>query len=365
VTDLVTGEAVVLELRLAKLASRLLSLLIDLIVQGVLLVVGLLVIGGVAGSADDAAAAAIVLVFLVLVIVGYPVAFETLTRGRTLGKMALGLRVVRDDGGPIRFRHALVRAMAAVIEIWITAGAVALVVSLASSQGKRLGDFLAGTVVVRERVPTSSAAVVTMPPQLAWWASGLDLSRLPDDLALAARQFLSRSRELAPEIRDSMGARLAASVAACTSPPAPAGVPAWAFLSAVLAERRRRETVRLGASSAAPPAPYAQPLPYGQPAPPPPYGQPAPPPPYAQPSPYGQPAPPPPYGQPAPPPPYAQPSPYGQPAPPPPYGQPAPPPPYDAAPQWPVQAAPQPPASAPPPSAAPPPDDENPFAPPQ
>jgi hypothetical protein len=215
---------------------------------------------------------------------------------------------VREDGGPIRFRHALVRAMAAVIEIWITAGAVALVVSLASSQGKRLGDFLAGTVVVRERVPRSSAAVVTMPPQLAWWASGLDLSRLPDDLALAARQFLSRSHELAPEIRESMGARLAASVAACTSPPAPTGVPAWAFLSAVLAERRRRETVRLGAGSAASPSPYAAPSPYAQPAPPSP---------------------------------------------------------YDAAPQWPVPAAPQPPASAPPPSAAPPADDENPFAPPR
>jgi uncharacterized RDD family membrane protein YckC len=317
VTDLVTGEAVVLELRLAKLASRLLSLLIDLAVQLVLLVVGLLIIGGVADSADDAAAAAIVLVFLVLVIVGYPVAFETLSRGRTLGKLALGLRVVREDGGPIRFRHALVRAMAAVIEIWITFGAVALVVSLASSQGKRLGDFLAGTVVVRERMPTSSAAVVTMPPQLAWWASGLDLSRLPDDLALAARQFLSRSRELAPEVRESMGTRLAASVAACISPPAPTGVPAWAYLSAVLAERRRRETARLGASGAAPPSPYA-PL-----------------------------------------------SPYGQPAPPSPYGQAAPPSPYDAVAPWPVQAAPQPPAPAAPPWAARPPDDENPFAPPQ
>jgi uncharacterized RDD family membrane protein YckC len=256
-TDLVTGEAVVLELRLAKLASRLLALLIDLAVQLGLLIVGLLIVGGLAGSLDEAASAAIILVFVVAVVVGYPVAFETLTRGRTLGKMALGLRVVREDGGPIRFRHALVRALAAVIEIWITVGAVALVVSLASSQGKRLGDFLAGTVVIRERVPTASAAMVAMPPQLAWWASGLDLSRVPDDLALAARQYLNRSSELAPEIRDSMGARLAAAMAACTSPAPPAGVPAWAYLSAVLAERRRREMARLGAGGGAPPSPYA------------------------------------------------------------------------------------------------------------
>ena len=247
-TDLVTGEAVVLELRLAKLASRLLSLLIDLAVQMVLLIVGLLVIGGLAGSVDDAAAAAIFSVFVVAVIVGYPVAFETLTRGRTLGKMALGLRVVREDGGPIRFRHALVRGLAAVIEIWLTSGAVALIVSLASSQGKRLGDFLAGTIVVRERVPSSAAPMIAMPPPLAWWASGLDLSRLPDDLALAARQFLSRSGELAPEVRESMGARLAGAMAACTSPPPPPGVPPWAFMSAVLAERRRREALRLTAT---------------------------------------------------------------------------------------------------------------------
>ena len=111
-TDLVTGEAVVLELRLAKLASRLLSLLIDLVAQFALLIIGSLIIGGLASSVDEAAAAAIVLVFYFSVIIGYPATFETLTRGRTLGKMALGLRVVRDDGGSIRFRHALVRDLA-------------------------------------------------------------------------------------------------------------------------------------------------------------------------------------------------------------------------------------------------------------
>ena len=52
------------------------------------------------------------IIFTVLAIVGYPVIFETATRGRTLGKMALGLRVVSDDGGPERFRQALFRALA-------------------------------------------------------------------------------------------------------------------------------------------------------------------------------------------------------------------------------------------------------------
>jgi uncharacterized RDD family membrane protein YckC len=246
VTDLVTGEAVLLELRLAKLASRGLAKAIDIAVVLVLLVVGLLLIGGISGQVDDALASTLALLLVVLTLVGYPVAFETLSRGRTLGKMALGLRAVREDGGSIRFRHALVRALMGFVEIYATFGVIALVVSLASSKGKRLGDFLAGTVVVRERVPVHAAPLAAMPPALAGWAAGLDLSRVPDDLALAARQFLSRAGELAPEVRDAMGHRLADELAAQTAPAPPPGTSAFGFLAAVLAERRRRDTARMG-----------------------------------------------------------------------------------------------------------------------
>lgn len=251
--DLVTGEAVVLEIRLAKLASRSLALAIDLTVQVGLLVTGALLFSGAVDFVDDALAAALSLVLAVLVVVGYPVVLETATRGRTLGKLALGLRVVREDGGPIGFRHALVRALLAVVEIWASFGSIALLASLASAKGKRLGDFLAGTVVVRERVPVHGAPVADMPPPLAAWAATLDLSRVPDDLALAARQFLSRQHELAPEVRRDMGERLAGSLVAVTAPAPPAGAPAWAVLAAVLAERRRRD---LGPSvQAVPPVP--------------------------------------------------------------------------------------------------------------
>lgn len=267
-TDLVTGEAVVLELRLAKLASRALALGIDLAVQFGLLFVGTIVVAGVADSADEALSAAIGLVFVLSVILGYPIAFETLSRGRTLGKLAFGLRVVREDGGPIRFRHALVRGLLGVVEFWITFGSLALITSLASAKGKRVGDFLAGTVVVRERVPVHGQPVAAMPPQLAAWAAGLDLTRMPDDLALAARQYLARSGDLAPDVRASMGARLAAAVAAATSPAPPPGVPPWAYLSAVLAERRRRELARLSPQHVQPPQwgpPQATTQPWGPP----------------------------------------------------------------------------------------------------
>jgi uncharacterized RDD family membrane protein YckC len=279
VSHLVTGEAVVLELRLAKLASRALALAIDVAVQVTLFILGTFFVAGTVSFVDDALAAALALLFYVAVLVGYPVVFETFTRGRSLGKMAMGLRVVREDGGPIRFRHALVRGLLSVVEIWLTFGAVALITSLASAQGRRVGDFLAGTVVVHERVPVRAMPVATMPPQLAGWAAGLDLSRVPDDLALSARQFLSRAPELDPQVRDDMAASLARAVAEVTAPPPPPGVPAWAFLAAVVAERRRREMARLtpGPYAAPPPGPtYLPPPAYAPaPAPPPPPGPPA------------------------------------------------------------------------------------------
>ena len=292
---LVTGDAVVLELRLAKLASRGLALAIDLTVQLTVQLVGVLVVGGLLGSADAALAAAAGLTFYVLVIVGYPVAMETTTRGRSLGKLALGLRVVREDGGPVRFRHAFVRALLGVVEIWLTFGSIALIASLSSRQGRRLGDQLAGTFVVRERVPVAGHPVAPMPPALAGWAAGLDLSRLPDDLALAARQFLTRAGELSPAAREDMGSRIATAVAAVTAPAPPPGTPPWAFLAAVLAERRRRELARMGVPAPAPPygaprLPYTAPgLPSGAPAQP--YGAPGPPAPAQQPPAQPRPAP--------------------------------------------------------------------------
>lgn len=257
--DLVTGEAVVLELRLARFASRGLALAVDLAAQLVLLTGGTLALGGVGDTLDTAATAALGLVLYVSVVVGYPVAVETLSRGRSLGKLALGLRVVRDDGGPQRFRQALVRGLLGVVEIWATFGSVALIVSLASRQGKRVGDYLAGTVVVLERVPVPAAAAAAMPPQLAGWAQTLDLSRVPDGLALDGRRLLGRAGELAPEVRDRMAAELAAAFAAVTAPPPPAGVPPAAFLAAVLAERRRREMLRLAGAQPAAAPPYVSP----------------------------------------------------------------------------------------------------------
>ena len=262
-SDLVIGEAVVLELRIARLASRALAVLIDLALQVLTLGVGFAILTVTLGDLDQAATAALALLLSVTVLVIWPVTVETLSRGRSIGKLAMGLRVVRDDGGPVRFRQSLVRALIAVFpDIWFSSGSVALISSLASRHAKRLGDYAAGTLVVRERVPTSRGSAIQMPPALADWARGLDLTGLPDDLALAARQFLTRADEFDPVAARSLSERLGNAVSAHVGPPPPT-VPAWAYLSAVLAERTRRETVRLMGT----PAPTGAPVPAVAPVP--------------------------------------------------------------------------------------------------
>jgi len=199
---------------------------------------------------DEAAAQALTLVMVVGVIIGYPVACETLTRGRTLGKLVMGLRVVSDDGGPERFRQALVRALFAFVEIWLTFGVLALFASLFSSRGKRLGDTFSGCVVVRERMPDVGSNTAWMHPQLAGWAQSADLSRVPDELALSARGLIARWTDLDPASRSQMAAQLATQIGAFVSPPSPPGTPAEDYLAAVLVERRRRHEQRLTAAPA-------------------------------------------------------------------------------------------------------------------
>ncbi len=250
VSDVVTGDAVVLELRLARVPTRTLALAIDLVIMLVALGTLVAIATGALESVDDALGAAIGLAVTLAVFVGYPVTLEALTRGRSVGKIALGLRVVRDDGGPIGFRQALTRGLAGFIVdfgvLSLFTGVIGLVSSLSSEHGKRIGDVLAGTVVLRERVPGRQVDPVPMPPPLAGWAGGLELSGLPDDLALAARQFLLRCDQLDPQVRASMAAGLAGEVAARVSPAPPPDTPAEPYLAAVTAQRRIREQARLG-----------------------------------------------------------------------------------------------------------------------
>jgi uncharacterized RDD family membrane protein YckC len=257
--SLVSGEGVRLALAPAGVGSRVVAAAIDVVAQSIALFVLILLDVALVGRADDAAIGAVVLVETVLVLAGYPILAEWMTHGRTIGKAALGLRVVRDDGGPIGFRQALVRGLAGLV--LEKPGLIAPLTTLAgvitissSAREKRIGDMMAGTVVLNERSAPQALAAVPgwVPVPLQQWVLSLDLHRLDDQLALSARQFVSRAHAMTPQAQATLGDELRRRVLAVTAPPPPPGTPTPALLISVLAERRRRAA---GATPAAPPVP--------------------------------------------------------------------------------------------------------------
>ncbi|WP_067826070.1 RDD family protein [Nocardia inohanensis] len=238
-----TGEAVAVELPIARIPMRAAAFLLDVLTQ---LIIGFLLVLLVQAllewqRADDAWQSAAGIACAAGTLIGYPAIFETLSGGRSLGKLAFGLRVVRSDGGPVDFRHAITRALSGLVDFWLLGtGLVAIVTSLCSPYARRVGDALAGTVVVHERSRVPFAALAASPPWLTGWARSLDLSGLPDDLALAVRRYLIRFPTLTPQAQDELGRTLVLTVCARLRVLPPNGYPPLHILGAVLSERQRR-----------------------------------------------------------------------------------------------------------------------------
>ncbi|WP_258935153.1 RDD family protein [Nesterenkonia pannonica] len=202
---------------------------------------------GAAFGANEAAAVASVTAVTLLCLVAVPVAVETLSRGRSAGKFVFGIRVVRDDGGSIRFRHALLRGLVLVLELF-TMGLISVVCALATRRGKRLGDLVAGTYGIAARHSRVQPMMLPVPPRMASWTQVADIGRLPEDLAVQTGRLL-RTVEQSGRARnmralEAVGHELAAEVRQHVSPQPPTCSP-LELLAAVMAERRNREHQRL------------------------------------------------------------------------------------------------------------------------
>ncbi|HZD68001.1 MAG TPA: RDD family protein [Actinomycetes bacterium] len=257
---MVTPEAVALEFTTANVGSRILALLIDGVVVGVVSLGGLLALGLVGAALPVWLTVPILIILLPGWYFGYFVACETLWNGRTVGKAALGLRVVTKEGGPVRFRHATVRALLGLVDFGIASGFFAVVFVLVTPDNQRLGDLLAGTLVLRERsgLPAPAPVSFGVPPGLEPYAATLDVSGLRVEQYQAVRTFLLRAPSLPPGPRTSLAVQLASPLVERLRPPPPPGLPAELFLNCVAAAYQRRQR------SDAPALPTTQPAASGQ-----------------------------------------------------------------------------------------------------
>ncbi len=241
--ELVTGEAVTLDVRPASYLLRAAGTIIDWLLSLVVMFGCVLLLVMTGAGLDQALVRALVVLILVFGTVVLPTTVELATRGRSLGKLAVGARIVRDDGGAIGFRHAFIRALVGVLEIYMTFGGIAALAGLLNARSKRLGDLLAGTYSQQERVPKVTPLPLYLAPHLTAWAGTADVGRLPDRLARRIAQFVRQAPELTPAARLGLSTELARETAAYVSPLPP--VDAETFLVAVAVLRRRRETTAL------------------------------------------------------------------------------------------------------------------------
>ncbi|WP_105566901.1 RDD family protein [Microbacterium halophytorum] len=239
--EVLTGEAVALDVQPVGLVLRAAGSLIDLLAY-VAAYIGffwaaneLLRVGVISPDAVQIASIAL----LVIVFVALPVTIETASRGRSLGKLAVGARIVRADGGAIGFRHAFIRGVLGVFEIVMTIGSVALIVGMFTPRAQRLGDLAAGTYSERTRTPKLAEVHPLLPPGMEGWASVADVARIPDRVGRRLNQFVSGADAMYPPARARAAAELAAELSPYVSP-APHADPET-NLRAIASVRRDRE----------------------------------------------------------------------------------------------------------------------------
>lgn len=239
--EILSGEAVAIDVQPVGFVLRAAGALIDMVLGfAVFIAFALLQVWLTAEGMLDGHLATILTVwaaavsFLVL-----PITVEMATRGRSLGKLAVGGRIVRSDGGAIGFRHTFIRALVGLLEIYMTFGGGAVISGAVTARSQRLGDLVAGTYSQRVRTPRLPVHAPYLPTSLHGWASVADVARLPDRLARRISQFLAGAEQLSPAARLRVAAELAAEATPFVSPLPP--VPPEELLRGVTALRRERE----------------------------------------------------------------------------------------------------------------------------
>jgi uncharacterized RDD family membrane protein YckC len=209
-TGVVTPEAVVLDLPIASAGLRVIARAIDLVISvfgAFVIVLGLLLLDNGTVSIIGSS------LLLVAILLGYPVLMEAFWGGRTLGKAIMKLRVVRDDGAPIRLTQATARGALGLVDVWATLGFLGLVSMVVSKRSQRLGDLVAGTMVLRGSRSSVRAVLpvhFSVPPGCEELVCLMDVGAMtPADYELV-RSFLIRWHEFNPAQRPLVAATVAA-----------------------------------------------------------------------------------------------------------------------------------------------------------
>jgi uncharacterized RDD family membrane protein YckC len=246
-----TPESVELEFLLAGIGNRALALLIDYIVWGSMLLAFMITLGifnqlivsifqQIFGDQANLWLSAIALMLFFLIYVGYFVFFEVIWQGQTPGKRYTKIRVIRDDGRRESIQQALLRALLRPVDDLLTIGFFLI---LLGKQEKRLGDIVAGTLVIQEEYLVTASFPIS--PQGEQFVMELlqtaNISQLqPDDFALI-RDYLQRQKNISPKAKAELSLNLARQTRAIIDlQKLPPGLTPHVFLEAVYLAYQKR-----------------------------------------------------------------------------------------------------------------------------
>ena len=249
-----TPEYVEIEYELAGIGSRVIACLVDTIVQ--FFITALIVIAGIylfrwlsplgSGNPLDLVAMLFMGAGGLVGFIAYWVVLEMVTNGQSIGKRMAGLRVVRDDGTAINLWDSIIRNVVRIVDFLPANYCVGIISVWVSGRSKRLGDYAAGTVVVKERAAEVPAATAPSTPPARYRVAATageqalmaHIRMLTAQEAEAAARFLERRHELAVEVRAQLANRLAGSISSHLGVSSDAWASAEEFLVAVLACHR-------------------------------------------------------------------------------------------------------------------------------
>jgi uncharacterized RDD family membrane protein YckC len=217
--NLETPESVELEFNLAGIGNRAYALSLDYLVLGCLIVIVLVIwaflyayILSISNFAWFEKLGlwlfAIQMLIIFFIYTGYFVVFETLWQGQTPGKRWVNIRVITDDGRIINITHALLRALLRPVDEFLFIGSFLIIFT---KKEKRLGDLVAGTVVIREGQKTTKDKLKLSPEASSLATTIKDAGDtsllLPEDFAVV-REYLQRRQNMTPEARDNISKKL-------------------------------------------------------------------------------------------------------------------------------------------------------------
>src|SRR5712691_130539 len=213
--SVLTPERVSLQYDIAGIGSRGAAAIVDTVIQFVsvtVLAFGAFAAGvvgalfGISGSALGSLMLGLFALAVFIVMAGYYMVFEILWNGQTPGKRLLGVRVMRENGYPIRPVDSVVRNLVRIVDWLPGMYGVGVLTMLLNKRSKRLGDFASGTIVVREGVRGAAAAMIASVSTSRGYA-------LSNSDATLVRDFLSRRATMNAGARSELAQRLATTLA--------------------------------------------------------------------------------------------------------------------------------------------------------